>query len=465
MSDVFPIPSLEEIHRQLMADFQNRLRGADAARTGDNWKRVRVNSLGILMMMHRLNTVYDELLPDRSVQKIERLGSIYGVPRKQPTIAHKADALRLVGTATSAFTIGDLLAHKDGTRFQLAESGTIPAAGFIDVDVEAIDAGSVGRKNKLEVLTFLAAPSGIQVQAELQKDIDEGGENLEDIGLYRARILDRIQFPGMGGNRNDYEEWALSQPDVTTAYVYPLRQGLGSVDLAFLHGGSGTPRIPTAPQIAAVQAYIDSVRPISVADFRVLTVVAENNDVEMLLKPFDEPQWKFDWDDTAPLSVSTWNGTTRVLKFTTARPPDMDVKDRLIYKATVTRNDGSELVIEALGPAADEVTVKVLTTAQAAAPPVAGNAVYSGGPLVEPARQAILAYFDSLGPARGAHASGTWEDRLTLNHLAGAVEPLDGVFDTSLLTPLANVIPVNDAPAPTIGLIIPRQIIVRKWNV
>jgi uncharacterized phage protein gp47/JayE len=457
-----PIATLDEIHEQLIADYQNRFPGVDMSRFQDEWKRTRTTSLAASHLQWLAESVLREAFPDTAQLTLDRHGSIRNVIRTAATVAYKADALRLVGTAAATFALGTQMAHKDGTIYALDEGGVIPAIGYIDVDIRSVTTGSVARKQKGEILTFLTAPVGLQSNAELQLDIDQGGDDVEKNDPYRARVLDRIAFPGMGGNRNDYEEWMLSQAGVTTAYVYPLRQGLGSVDMAFLHGGRGASRIPTAPEIASVQAYIDTVRPISVAQCRILTVVAEPNDVEMLVVPFDEVQWRFDWDDTIPLVVSAWTAATRVLKFTTARAPDMDVKDRLIYKATVVPNDGAELVIEALGPGADEVVVRTLTAAQLLAPPVAGNLVYGGGPLVEPARQAILTYIDALGPGRGSYASGSWEDRLSLNRLAGAVEPLAGVFDTTVLVPAANVAPANLHPAATIGLITPRQIIVRR---
>lgn len=458
----FQVSTLDAIHQEILADFSNRFPDADTSRYKHNWKWWRTAALATLPLHHHIETVYEDLLPDGAADaKLDRLGKIYGVARKGATVVKKADSLRLVGTAGATFTSGTQLVHRDGTLYQLDESGTIPVAGYLDVDVISIDTGTSTQKQRGQTLTFVSTPSGIQSIAELQLDLDEGGLDRETNGAYRVRILDKIAFPGMGGNRHDYEAWLLEIPGIDTAYCYPLRQGLGSVDVAALHGGSGTARLLSPTEITEAQAYVDERRPVSVADFRVLTVVAENVDIEILISPIEDG-YAFDWDDTIPLAVSSFNAGTRVLKFTATRPGDILVKDRLVYKATGTRNDGSELVVEALGPAADEVTVAALTSAQAAAPPVAGNAVYSGGPLVAPVRAAILAHVDSLGPGKGVHGRGTWDDTLRLGMIYREALATLIVREVTIVSPGANVVPANIPPASTVGLVVPRQVIVRR---
>ena len=42
----------------------------------------------------------------------------------------------------------------------------------------------------------------------------------------------------MGGNTNDYRQWAKQLAGIDEAYVWPLRGGLGSVHIAALHTGN-----------------------------------------------------------------------------------------------------------------------------------------------------------------------------------------------------------------------------------
>jgi uncharacterized phage protein gp47/JayE len=55
-----------------------------------------------------------------------------------------------------------------------------------------------------------------------------------------ARLLKYIRRPPAGGNKYDYEKWALEVDNVAAAYCIPLAQGLGSVDVIILANESAT---------------------------------------------------------------------------------------------------------------------------------------------------------------------------------------------------------------------------------
>lgn len=458
----FQIPSLDEIHGIILASYGNAIDDADLSKTSDNYKRTRAVALGATSLHAHVNTVWRDLLPDTCAPDLlPRWGKILKLPATTATAARKADALRVVGSAGSTVNLGDELVATDGTRYQANETASILSGHtFVDIDILAIDVGSITRKPKGEVLTFTAAPPGIQVPAELQLDLDEGGEDAEDPEAYRVRILDRLAEQGMGGNREDYREWALQVAGVATAYVYPLRQGLGTIDIAFLHGGSGSARCPSPTEVAIVQAYVDELRPVSVKDFRTLLVTPEPTKVELAVETIDAAH-DFDWDDTVPPTVGAFNPATRVLTFS-SRPGDLVLKDRIVYKGA--NNDGSELVVEALGPGADDVTVKSLTENQSANPPLPGDVLYSGGPLVTIVRTYVQALFDSFGPGRGGDrtkVAGRWEDTLRQSALLGA-QKLAGVLDVTPIVPTVNVAGSNAPPLSSVGLLVALQILVRR---
>jgi len=458
----FSVPTLDEIHQVLLDDFANRLRNANVSRFSDNWKRLRVVALGISGLHAHALSVEKDCMPDTaSGDRLDRWGDIYALERKGATPAKKADAGRLVGTVSTAFTSGAQLVSTDGLLFKVNESGSIPGAGYIDVDIVAISTGSATRKSAGTVLTFVTPISGIESNVELQKDLDEDGTDIEDPGAYRNRILDRIAMPPMGGNAQDYRAWALEVTGIDTAFVFPGRNGLGSVDLVAFHSGSGSVRILSAQEITDLKAHIDALRPVSVADFRVLSTTAEPNNVEVLISPEDDATYAFDWNDQTPLEVSSVSAGTREITFTANTPTDLTVGKRITYKSTSgSYGTGAELVVEAL-PAANKVKVNVWP----ANPPVSGNLVYSGGPLVELIRQDILALIDSLGPARGTYAAAgmLWEGTLRTSSIFKVAQTRKGVLDSSIAVPGANVTPANSPPTSSVGIITPRQILVRRW--
>jgi len=86
-----------------------------------------------------------------------------------------------------------------------------------------------------------------------------------------ARLLDVIRHPPAGGNKYDYVRWAMSIDDVAAAYCFPLAQGDGTVDVIILANKATTgSEIPSGTLINTVKAYIDSVRPVTHSQLRVL---------------------------------------------------------------------------------------------------------------------------------------------------------------------------------------------------
>ncbi len=450
----FTVPSLEEMHALLVRDHKGRFPDDDVSPSSDNYKRLRVLALAATALNQAALEILEELMPDG--RGFTRWGeNVLELPKKAAVAARGTDALRVTGTAGSSVAVGDELVHEDGTRFQVNENATIAVGQTsVDVDVLALDAGAVGNKKAGDVLTFVSPPAGINTEAELQSDLTDGADAESD-GAYQDRVLDRLAAPGMGGNAEDYRQWALEVEGVASAYVYSGRAGLGSVDIAVLKSGTGAARVPSASERDAVQALLDERRPVSVRDCRVLEVLAESQDVEVLVTPLDGAEWAFDWDDSTPLVVSSWDANTRQLTFTTDRPDDLDAGDRLII-ATAGAS-GEEVVVESL---VNQNAVKLEEAP--ATTPQNGDTVYSGGPVVEPARQAILDLIDSLGPARGTEAALSWKGTLTTADIFRAVQTSDGILDSEISTPAANVTPTNSPPSDQVGVVVPGRIIVRR---
>ena len=101
----------------------------------------------------------------------------------------------------------------------------------------------------------------------------------ETASQFLARLLDNIQEPPAGGNKNDYETWAELVPGVADAVCIPLGQGLGTVDLVVLADAEVTgSQIPTPELLTTVRNYIVGICPTDVQYLRVLapSVVAQN---------------------------------------------------------------------------------------------------------------------------------------------------------------------------------------------
>ncbi|CWN06095.1 baseplate J-like protein [Neisseria meningitidis] len=129
---------------------------------------------------------------------------------------------------------------------------------------------------------LMAAPAGVATECRLTV---QGGTDRESDASLLARLLKIIRRPPAGGNRYDYKNWALSVDGVTSAYVYPLRRGLGTVDIAITSADG----VPSEETVRRVQAYIDEMRPVTAKNALVLkpTVTAVPVTVQVKLDGID----------------------------------------------------------------------------------------------------------------------------------------------------------------------------------
>jgi len=86
-----------------------------------------------------------------------------------------------------------------------------------------------------------------------------------------------IRRPPAGGNKYDYKRWAMEVSGVTAAYVYPLRRGLGTVDVVITSAGG----LPSQDVIDRTQAHIDDVRPVTAKNNMVLMPAIRTFDVHV----------------------------------------------------------------------------------------------------------------------------------------------------------------------------------------
>ena len=107
-----------------------------------------------------------------------------------------------------------------------------------------------------------------------------GGTDPETDDELRARVLLRIRKPPMGGDADDYVFWAMQVPGVTRAWCSPQEMGPGSVTLRFMMddlratANPTTSGFPLAADVAAVQAYVNTQRPVT-ADVFVVAPIPE----------------------------------------------------------------------------------------------------------------------------------------------------------------------------------------------
>lgn len=457
-------------------------------------RRAAFLSAAVTQLHAHIAQVQKDVMPDTASDDgpIDQWGGIVGTDRKPATPARKAAAGRVRGLNGISVPLDqELVQPSSGLRFKIAKGTTVPAAGFIDCDIVGIDTGVQTRLLKGTVLEFVAVPAGLETQVTLQKNLDEDGFDAEQFGAYRTRVLDTFSKPTSGGSQSDYVKWALMVTTISSAYAYPNRAGIGTVDVVGLHTGTGTARSLSGGEIADLLAWLKSLAPAHIAGepgaLRVLTTIIDAQNVEIVLTPNGETANAFDWTG-GPLTVSAYTAGTREVQVTGGSlPSSLKAGHRVSFKGVASAQDGSEFTIEALS-AVDKF---ILQTAPAVNP-AATDLIYSGGPLVTPIRTAIVAHMngetvyagkngvptpesglestvglevlaEGIGPANPGGIYGTWSGGLIRAVLGKIAIYQRGVRNYNITTPGADyeatddVFP-NDAQIHLIG---PNSVLIR----
>jgi uncharacterized phage protein gp47/JayE len=189
-----------------------------------------------------------------------RIGSEYGLA---PTAAAFATGT-VTATGTNGILIpaGTVLVRSDTVTYTV-NSGVTIAGGTATLAVTATVADENSNCDVGTVLTF-ETPIG-SVNATVTVVSISGGSDVEETEDFRSRVVARIQSPPNGGSSADYIAWAKSISGVTRAWCIPAQFGFGTVGVYFVRDNDAGTIIPDAGEVATVQTYIDSVRPVTAA--------------------------------------------------------------------------------------------------------------------------------------------------------------------------------------------------------
>lgn len=267
----FERPTLSQLIERITSDISSRIIGSATALRRSVIKVIGTVLGGAVYLLYGfLDYIALESMPDTAVDNLERWASIWEVSKNGATYA--------TGSATFPGTNGTILPaltivqRGDGVEYQVQNDGTV-SGGTVSVDLLCLTPGDTGNMLSGESLTIVTAIAGITSQGTVDIDGISGGSDEESLDSLRARMLQKIQEPPQGGSKTDYEQWAKSITGVTRVWVYENQYGAGTVGVAFVRDNDTPSIIPSAGEIATVQDYIDTVRPLT-ADVTVWAPVA-----------------------------------------------------------------------------------------------------------------------------------------------------------------------------------------------
>ncbi|GAB6127297.1 baseplate J/gp47 family protein [Humidesulfovibrio idahonensis] len=265
----FITPEYADIKAAILRDMQSQLPDAAVATDSDFGMRAGAVAATVEGLYQHQAYIARQIFPDTADSEyLEKHAALHGLTRKRATAAQ--GTATFAGTAGAAIAVGTEVKTVAGLAFVTTEAGLISpiVGGAGGTAVVAVQASATGKDSNLAsgtALTCTSAPSGVQGVAGLAT-ATTGGTDVETDAELLARLLDVLQNPPAGGNKTDWRRWALAVDGVTAAYVFPVRRGLGTVDVCITSADG----LPSAAILAVCTAYLDSVRPVCAADFLVL---------------------------------------------------------------------------------------------------------------------------------------------------------------------------------------------------
>lgn len=261
---MFVVPTLDEIRASILRDMQALDPQADVSVDSDNYARASSLAAVAEGIYAHQKWLIKQFFPDTAdTEFLEKHAGLRGIRRRNATYASGRGAT-ITGQENAEIKAGLQIKTDDNRFYETTESAVILSGNSVVVSVRSLATGSIQNIKTPTKASFMAAPVGVQTDVILNEVI--GATDAETDASLLERLLELIRRPPAGGNKYDYRNWALSVDGVSAAYVYPLRRGLGTVDIAITADND----VPSDETIRRVQAYIDDVRPVTAKESKVV---------------------------------------------------------------------------------------------------------------------------------------------------------------------------------------------------
>lgn len=272
------IPTFDEIRAAILRDTVSLNPDADVTADSDNY--IRASSLASCATGQYAHQAWilKQFFPDTAdTEYLERHCNLRGIRRKNATLA--AGTACVTGN-TGATIPADAQIRCGNLFYRVRTAVVIGIKGTATIEIIATEPGTAANQHEAVAGQFMSAPPGVATDVQIEQAA--GGTDTETDSALLARLLELLRRPPAGGNKYDYKAWALSVDGVSSAYVYPLHRGLGTVDIVITSGNN----VPSDEIVSKVQDYIDSVRPVTAKNSFVIKPDVTKVDVKVKVRLF-----------------------------------------------------------------------------------------------------------------------------------------------------------------------------------
>lgn len=270
-------PTLAEIIERKITDFESRLPDANPSLRRSVFKALLRATAAVEHTIYGfIAWVAEQVVPSKADDEyLIRFADWWGV--KEVGNSKATGQFTALGNGT--ILAGTVLQRPDGVTYSVDAETVISTSGL--VDITCTEAGQNGNAESGTVLTFVSPVAGIQSTATASEI--SGGADAETIESRRERLEERVQEPPHGGSLADYIKWAKEVPGVTRVWPKALWLGAGTVGVFFVRDNDAS-IIPDASEVAAVQEYIEEVRPVT-AKVTVIAPIEASQDMTIAISP------------------------------------------------------------------------------------------------------------------------------------------------------------------------------------
>lgn len=272
--------NFEQIRTEYLRDLHNLRPEAHTHAGSDN--HVRGTALGVAVegIYQHQDWIVNQIFADTATTaNLERHAAELGITRKDGTFA--AGTIRISGRPDALVPAGTALTV-NGLIYRTAADVRLDSGGHADVGAVSDGIGVAYNLPQPTAAKWVSAPVGVLSDVQLLQIT--GGTDAESDEALLARYLYRRRKPAAGGNQYDYYVWAMEVAGVADAFVYPLRRGLGTVDVAIVASDG----LPSQDVIDAVQLHIDRNRPVTAKNVLVMAPAAKTVNVRIAVKISDD---------------------------------------------------------------------------------------------------------------------------------------------------------------------------------
>lgn len=280
----FQRPTLAQNISMIRTDLFARLDTNDELRRMDEDVRAKVYAGALHTVYGYIDYLAMNLLPDLCDESwLARHAAMKRCPRKQAIEA--AGYIRWDGVANNlTLKAGAIIQRDDLVQFTALED-TTSAGGVLRVPISCDVTGAIGNSDDGMLLSLVTPVNGLPSGGLADTVI--GGFDIEDLEVWRARVLERYYWTPQGGADGDYVVWAKEVAGITRAWTYRHWMGTGTVGVMVASSDLVNPILDDAT-VAAAQAHIEPLAPVAGSDLYVFKATAKTVNFTIDLNP-DNP--------------------------------------------------------------------------------------------------------------------------------------------------------------------------------